>query len=66
MAQLNDRVSRLSDWSRVFVLETFASFGLATILRAAMAPPALCFFVSVPPKWTSRCRAANLVYAKAV
>jgi len=40
MAKLNDRVSILN-WVRAFALATLASFGLATVLKAVMVPPAL-------------------------
>jgi hypothetical protein len=41
MANLSNRLTKMSDASKAFVLETFATFGIVTIVRAVMVPPAL-------------------------
>ena len=41
MIKKKDRFRRMLNWIKGFVCKTFASFGIATILKAAMVPHAL-------------------------
>lgn len=41
MAKISRTLTSLRNWVKVFILETLAVFGLVTLLRAAMVPPAL-------------------------
>lgn len=49
MANLNCTTMKALDGLKRFIIETFASFGLVTVLRAAMVPPAL-LLMTPPPR----------------
>lgn len=45
MALPIDRLTARLNWFKTFACETLTSFGLVTILKAVMVPPALSIFV---------------------
>lgn len=48
MVKTSRTTTTVLSWLRVFVIETLAAFGLVTVLRAAMVPPALSLIMPLP------------------